>query len=101
MIKQKEVLDIIISPLIGKDAEIVDSDNASLIGIKGRIIDETKNTISLESEGAVKKIIKSQIMLKLCGHIVPGKALIEKPEERIKAKTKKLKFRLLVKQDGR
>lgn len=81
--------------LIGLKVEVTESKNKSLIGIKGTIIDETKNMIIIELEDkTIKKIIKDQvtIKLKLKNHTVQvnGQLLVGRPEERIK-KLRKLK----------
>ncbi len=52
-----------IGSLIGKFIKIVDSKNLHLLNIKGKIIDETKNTITLQTEKKQIKIIKSQVKI--------------------------------------
>ena len=54
----------IIGSLIGKDIEIISSKNKSLFGLKGRVIDETKNTIRIETRNKIKTIIKTQVKIK-------------------------------------
>ncbi len=75
--------------LIGLEIEVVEAKNKLLIGIKGKIIDERKNILIIEnSEGKIKKLIKEQIKFKtkIGGKtiIVDGKAIVGRPEERIK-----------------
>ena len=41
--------EIIYHELIGLDAKVVDSTNPSVVGIRGRVVDETRNTLGLES----------------------------------------------------
>ena len=65
--------------LIGKQAEVVESKNRSLLGIKGKIVDETKNTITISIGEKQKKLIKSQIALKINSIIV--KPSQRRPEE--------------------
>lgn len=71
--------------LIGKNIEITKSKNKSLVGLKGRIIDETKNMIILDNQ---KKLIKSQstfkIKIKNNTYEIDGKVLQTRPEDRIK-----------------
>jgi ribonuclease P protein subunit POP4 len=43
--------------IIGLETEVVDSSNFSQIGIKGKVIDETKNTLSIQLEKGITKII--------------------------------------------
>ncbi len=81
--------------LIGLKVEIVNSKNKSLIGIRGTIINETKNMLTIELDNKkIKKIIKDQatLNLKFKNHIVQvnGQLLVGRPEERIK-KIRKLK----------
>ena len=70
---------------IGSEIKIVDSKNKSLIGLNGKIADETKNMFLLDSG---KKIIKSEctFKMKIKGKTVEinGKVLVAKPEDRIK-----------------
>ena len=73
--------------LIGLPIEILEAKNKSLVGIKGIIIDETKNTITIKNH-SIKKIIKNQVILKIKFDKkiikIDGKLLLNKPEERIK-----------------
>lgn len=48
---------------IGLNVEIIGSKNLSLIGLKGKIIEETKNTITIKSQKGEKKVIKNQIKM--------------------------------------
>ena len=80
--------DIIRYELIGLNTEIIDSKNKSDIGIKGKIIDETKNTLIIETNGKRKKVFKNNILLNLKINKqtikIKGKLLFGKPKERIK-----------------
>ena len=44
--------------LVGIQAEILDSSNRSLIGLNGRIEDETKSMIALNTKNGMKMIAK-------------------------------------------
>jgi len=95
---------IIHHELIGIDTKVVDSTNKSLIGTEGRIVDETKNMFTIETDAQEKKIPKS------CSSFiftlppadgkrylplnirVDGRLLLSQPENRIQTKFKK-KFR--------
>lgn len=80
--------DIARSELIGVEVEIVDAENKSLIGLKGPIVDETKNTLTLEIGKETKKIVKSQVKLKMKmddkTFQIDGKILVGRPEDRLK-----------------
>ena len=52
------------SLIIGSNVEIVESKNKTLVGLKGKIIDQTKNTITMETKKGIKKIITSHARIK-------------------------------------
>ena len=83
------IKDIIKYELIGCSVEITDSENKSLIGIKGKIIDETKNMLTLDNQ---KKIIKDQSILKIeinkKTYQINGKLLVGRSEDRLKKRIK-------------
>ncbi len=59
----KKLLEI---ELIGSVIEVIDSRNKYLIGIKGKVIDETRNIIIIEDENnKIKKLIRSQVKIKM------------------------------------
>jgi len=68
--------------------EVIDSKNKSLIGIKGKVIDETKNTFTIKTKEKMKKIAKNQVVLKvdfLSGEVeIDGKLLVGRSEDRLK-----------------
>ena len=70
--------------LIGSLVEIIGSKNETLIGFKGKIIDETKNTLIIKQGNKIKKIMKSHVILKIDGKTIEGKNIIKRPEDRIK-----------------
>jgi ribonuclease P protein subunit POP4 len=97
-------LNIIHHELIGLDTKVVDSTNSSLNGIEGRIVDETKNMLIVETDVQEKRIPKScssfiftlpsfgdkrYLALKIK---VDGRLLLSQPENRIQTKFRK-KFR--------
>lgn len=69
--------------LIGSVIEVVGSKNKTLLGLKGKIIDETKNTITIKN-GKTKKLMKSHVQIKINNKIIEGKSLQKRPEDRIK-----------------
>ena len=74
------------SELIGLDVKIVESENQFNRGIKGKIIDETKNMFEIKTKEARKKIIKSQCVFDFREQKmqINGKSLSSRPEKRIK-----------------
>ncbi|HLC57098.1 MAG TPA: ribonuclease P protein subunit [Candidatus Nanoarchaeia archaeon] len=67
------------SSLIGKQAEIAQASNKHLLGIKGKIINETKYTITILANNMEKTILKSQLTLKINNQQVIPK--LTRPEE--------------------
>lgn len=92
--------------LIGYPIEIIDAKNKTLVGIKGTIVDETKNTFKIKTKLQKKTIIKDQITFiikikdktqkhkRFSGskkskgffrkYKIKGKSLAKRPEERLK-----------------
>ncbi|MFH1181864.1 MAG: ribonuclease P protein subunit [Candidatus Woesearchaeota archaeon] len=74
--------------IIGCEIMVVDALNKSLVGIRGKAIDETKNTITVETASGIKKILKAQVKIELDAGgkkiMIEGKSLAKRPEERIK-----------------
>ena len=70
--------------IIGKTIEVINSNNKSLIGIKGMVENETKNMIIINSNNRIKKIIKNTVIVKIEDEIVDGKSLIGTIDERLK-----------------
>ena len=76
------------SELIGLNIKIIESENKFNKGIKGKIIDETKNMFEIKTKETRKKIIKDQCVFEFIikGEKIQidGKSLTKRPEERIK-----------------
>lgn len=74
---------------IGSELEIVKSNNKTLIGLKAKIENETKNMFIMDNG---KKVIKSEstFRIKIGGKLVDidGKILVGRPEDRIKKNLK-------------
>ncbi|MEM7816365.1 MAG: ribonuclease P protein subunit [Candidatus Aenigmatarchaeota archaeon] len=83
---------ILLHELIGLECKVVGSKNKNHLGIKGRIVDETKNLIILETKKGIKKISKKGAIfrLKLESSIVEilGDDILARPEDRIKRSIK-------------
>ena len=48
---------IVLHELIGLDAEVIGSRDRSQIGIKGRVVDESKNFLYLMHDSKVRKVV--------------------------------------------
>lgn len=76
--------------LIGLEAEVVDSLNVNLVGIKGLILDETKNTFLIGQPGGRKwRVLKHVAVFRIAlpdgtKVRVEGRVLVGRPEERLK-----------------
>lgn len=73
--------------LIGLEIEVADSRNTSDKGIKGKIIDETKNCLIIKTKDKEeKRLIKENITFRIPskGIEIKGDALTGRAEERIK-----------------
>ncbi len=74
---------------IGRNIEIIRSKNRANLGLKGKITDETKNTLQIKTEkGEKKTLIKKNITFKMKTNnnevIIKGEEIQAAPEERIK-----------------
>ncbi len=49
--------------LVGANCEIIGAKNASLKGMKGKIINETRNIITIKTSDGEKKAIKQQVTI--------------------------------------
>ncbi len=83
-----KIKEILKEEWIGKQVKIVNSTNKYNIGIKGKIINETKNIFVLQTDKGDKKIMKSNNVFQAEYNNkkvnVKGSALLGSPEERIK-----------------
>ncbi|KYC51707.1 MAG: Ribonuclease P protein component 1 [Candidatus Methanofastidiosum methylothiophilum] len=70
--------------LLGKQVEVIQSSNRYEVGIKGLVVEDTKNTIKIRTEKGVKILIKNSIILMINDKKIDGNLLIGKEEERIK-----------------
>lgn len=74
--------------LIGLNARVLESRDNNKAGLKGRVIDETKNLLVFETGSGIKQLPKKECVFefelgneKVC---IAGKKIMEKPENRIK-----------------
>lgn len=74
--------------LIGLNATVSESPDKNKQGLKGRIIDETKNLLVLETINGLKQLPKKECVFEFEIEnekvLVQGKSILEKPENRIK-----------------
>ena len=74
--------------LIGLEAEVIGGTEKSRNGLKGLIVDETKNLLVLETEKGIKNIPKNesvfQVVLGTEKVVLDGKDILARPEDRTK-----------------
>jgi ribonuclease P protein subunit POP4 len=80
--------------LIGLDAEVTASTNKFNVGIKGLVVDETRNTLTIEAQSGLKRIQKkgTTFIFKISSGKrvkVNGNKIAVRPEDRMKIKVKK------------
>ena len=80
---------------IGLDARVVRSSHPDYVGIAGRVLDETRNTISILHKEKKKIIIKSTAVFHFTlpdGTIVKidGKTIVGRPEDRSQKRVRRL-----------
>ena len=89
MVEPKE---LVRHELIGLEVKIVDSTNKEVVGIRGRVIDETRNILVVETkDGEEKRFVKEQctFLFRLPSGSkvkIEGRLLVSRPEDRIKKK---------------
>lgn len=83
-----KIKDIIKHELIGLKTKITDSSNQANVGLTGKIINETKFTITIKTNKGKKMLFKNNIKLELEVNnkrvSVDGKLIKGRPEERVK-----------------
>lgn len=85
--------------LIGLHAEVVNSTNRCLVGAIGRVVDETRNMLHIETDNGVKSVSKAHTCFVFTlphGQTVKanGSVLVSQPENRIHKKIRKSRWKL-------
>jgi len=79
---------------IGLKAKVVKSTNEDSVGISGKVIDETRNTLIIQHRDENKTIVKNSSVFHFTmpdGTIVEveGKVILGRPEDRLKKKLRR------------
>lgn len=77
---------------IGEELTVIRANNKSLEGIKGKIIDETKKTFKIRTQGGrstekakmTRTILKEGAVFMINNHHITGADIAQRPDERIK-----------------
>jgi RNase P/RNase MRP subunit p29 len=70
---------------IGSEIEIIKSKNKDVESIKGKVIDETKQSfIIINGQNQEKRLLKKGSVFRIRGKDIPGEKILRRPEERVK-----------------
>jgi ribonuclease P protein subunit POP4 len=64
-------------PFLAKDISIINSNDPTLVGIQGKILEETRNTIIVQTQNGEKTFAKD---------VIDGATVTQRPEDRINRK---------------
>ena len=86
---------IVQQELIGLNAKVIRSSHPGYVGIEGKVLDETRNTILILHKNRKKNVIKNTTVFNFTmpdGTIVEidGKTIVGRPEDRIKKRVRRL-----------
>lgn len=68
----------------GKHIRVVTAANPSQKGMEGVVVDETRNTVVIETAKGIRRAQKHGTVFEIDGHEVVGDEVLAAPEERIK-----------------
>lgn len=90
----KAAVTIVQDEFIGLNAKVVKGNNPSHIGISGKVIDETRNTIVIRHKNEDKIIAKETAVFQFTLHDgtvveVEGNIIVGRPEDRMKKRLKR------------
>jgi ribonuclease P protein subunit POP4 len=88
--KKENIVDFLRGEFIGKNVEIIESKNKDLIGLKGKIVDETRNMFEIETKKGYKKVQKEVCKFRFVKEkiMVDGGIINYRPEDRLIRKFK-------------
>ena len=80
---------------IGLETKVVKSSNPDLVGITGKVVDETRNTFTILHDNKEKVVVKEIAVFDFAlpdGTIVEmdGKVIMGRPEDRLKKRPRRL-----------
>ncbi len=71
--------------LIGHMIEVIEARNQDIIGIQGKVVNETKYTLQIKQKNDIKTIMKRNTTFRVDGkNIISGSTILKRPEERLK-----------------
>ena len=80
---------------IGLETKVIKSSNPHVVGITGRVVDETRNTLTIFHNGERKVVIKDTAVFDFVMHDgtvieIDGKVIMGRPEDRVKKRPRRL-----------
>jgi ribonuclease P protein subunit POP4 len=80
---------------IGLETTVVKSSNPDMVGLSGKVVDETRNTLTILQDNTEKIIVKDTSVFEF---VLPDKIIVEidgkvimgRPEDRLKRRPKRL-----------
>ena len=77
--------------LIGLELTVADSTNKKIVGLHGKVVDESRQTLKIKIGKGEKTVVKDQCVFSFCLPTgvcvrVDGKQLVSRPEDRVKKK---------------
>jgi len=90
----KTTVAVVQGEFIGLNVKVVESNNLSYVGISGRVVDETRNTLVIRHKNEDKVIVKEATVFQftlLNGTVVEieGNVILGRPEDRVKKRPKR------------
>jgi ribonuclease P protein subunit POP4 len=87
--------DIVRCDLIGTEAKVARSRHQDYAGIRGRVVDETRNTLTIQNGKTERTVLKESAVFHFAfsdGTVVEinGRLLVGKPEDRLKKHVRRL-----------
>ena len=75
-------------PFLSREISIIDSADPTLIGVKGKVLEETRRTIIVQTQNGEKTFAKDviQFTLDLEQNVIDGATVTQRPEDRINRK---------------
>lgn len=85
-------MNILRNEIIGLETEVLKDSNPANVGIRGKVIDETMKTLVIRGTGTWRIAKKDAVFKFLLDGVavkVEGKALMGRPEDRVKKQNKR------------
>lgn len=88
-------LSVVQYEFIGLETTVVKSSNPDVVGLSGKVVDETRNTLTILQDNTEKVIVKDTSVFEF---VLPDKTVVEidgkvvlgRPEDRLKRRPKRL-----------